>query len=687
MGRLRGNLDLVVRDRIEGWARDDEDPEPSVRLRIWDNGTPIGECVADTFREDLLAAAIGDGRHAFSFQVPGGLSPDIRHLIEVERLDDGAKLDGSPIIFEASAANANFLRSAKPANWRGNLEVVNRRRIEGWAFDDAAPHAPISLIILSNGQVIARVLANRYRSDLESAGMADGRHAFSVIIPGGLSPLTKHVVQLLGESDGCEMPGSPVVIEAAAAFDASLEHVVSAAVGAIADPADRERALVFFAAQSERLLKEGADAEAGRETRLIQRQLERRWGRGGAPPGGTAPVPARLRVLVVDDLVPIPHNDAGSEAILSHMRALQNLGYEVTFVASDALSPTDSASNALEALGIRCCRLPFYASVEEILRRQSDCFDVVYLHRCANAAKYLALARHYAGRARILYSVADLHFLRLMRQAAVEHRPELTSYARSVRQAELVAASLASAVITHSSAEAEILRQAISGINVHVVPWAVRERPTSTSWEDRRDIAFIGSFGHSPNPDAARFLVQQIMPTVWRTDPSIKCLLVGSGLTDAVKRLAAPKIEVLGHVPRLSTVLERVRLTAAPLRFGAGVKGKVLDSLAAGVPCAMSSIAAEGIALPESLSRIVGDDVDAFVGRLFAVYGDPVAWRAASQASLDLIRDQYGERIVMDALKGAIEGQGMATAQYSSARYPLGTGDRSAPDQSGRGHG
>ena len=98
------------------------------------------------------------------------------------------------------------------------------------------------------------------------------------------------------------------------------------------------------------------------------------------------------------------------------------------------------------------------------------------------------------------------------------------------------------------------------------------------------------------------------MPLIWQTDPTIRCTLVGSQMPEAVKHLAQPGVEIVGHVAHSTEVFDRVRLTVAPLRYGAGLKGRVLASLAAGIPCVMTPIAAEGLALPPVLQDYVGLD-------------------------------------------------------------------------------
>ena len=184
-----------------------------------------------------------------------------------------------------------------------------------------------------------------------------------------------------------------------------------------------------------------------------------------------------------------------------------------------------------------CCRAPYYGSIEEVLRRQAGEFDVVYLHRVANAAKYGELARYHNPKARRIYSVADLHHLRFERQASAEDRPELLARSQWLRFIEHVAAVSADAVITHSTQEAEALAKQIPGGKIHTVRWSVPVRPVSRPFAERSGLAFIGGYSHEPNLDAARWLIDEIMPLVRKRKPDIECFLVGSGLPEQIRRL------------------------------------------------------------------------------------------------------------------------------------------------------
>ena len=124
---------------------------------------------------------------------------------------------------------------------------------------------------------------------------------------------------------------------------------------------------------------------------------------------------------------------------------------------------------------------------------------------------------------------------------------------------------------------------------------------------------------------------------------------------------------VLGHVAQLGEVFNRVRLTVAPLRYGAGVKGKVLESFAAGVPCIMSPIAAEGLGLPASLRALVGEDAAALATLICRLHQDVDVHRKSARAGRALIRANHAEAVVTAALRAAIVGRNSAAHSATTA--------------------
>jgi hypothetical protein len=669
-GPLDGFLDGVGAERVSGWAQDRLALDATVRLRVTNNGVVLGEVLARRYRPDLAAAGIGD--HAFELIVPGGLSPAMRHVIDVRRVPDGQALAGSPYVIEAktSAAPRPMSTPQLASPWHGRLDVGTRERISGWVRE-VAFDAPVGVEVLDNGVVLARVLANQMRPDLVEAGIGTGLHGFEIVIPGGLSPLMRHVIEVRREDGGSPLPGSPIVLDPAEGFGAAMQQAVAAAVAELPADGGPTRVVSFMLAQVERLMQRRSDDDGQRRHRDEQRRVRHRFSLPGPSfkPG--------WRALVIDARCPVVGRDAGSAVLLSHIAGLQDLGYVVTLAAADEMAR--GGDPAMRALGVDVGAAPFYGSIEDVLRQQGGSLDLVYLHRVDMASRYLPLARQHAPGARIIYNAADLHHVRLERQAAVEGRPALLETSRRIRAAECVAASQADAVVTHSAAEARWFREAVPSARVHVVPWSVAPRPRRRPFAKRAGVAFIGAYGHAPNLDAAAWLVHDVMPAVWALRPGIECLLVGNEMPVSMRAMRRPGITALGEVGDLSAVFERVRLSVAPMRFGSGVEGKVVDSLAAAVPCVMTPIAAEGIALPPLLSQWVGQSATELAAHIVELHDDPAQNRASALAGIELMTRVFSDTAVRTGLGVALADAGCpnlasdqidATGRGCSIGYP-----------------
>ena len=391
----------------------------------------------------------------------------------MRREASGVEIPGSPIILGPSKPEdsiANLLT--------GSIDVCNSLKISGWVRDNLQPDAAVSLLITRNDELVGRLLANVYRDDLKKAGIGDGRFAFEFNFPQPLAPIETHVIRVMREADGVEIPGSPVTLSVSQSFDAEVEKSLARALDQCGTAEDIPTKIEFLVNQIDRLLQQRADAESTRVDRERYRHLLQRWkSQPSRAETGTAAdvLPGSvLRALVIDDRLPKSDRDAGSTAILSHIRSLQRLGYRVTFVPAIDFSPGAADRAAIEAIGVSCCCAPYYGTVEEVLKRQAGEFDLVYLHRVSNASKYGELVLSHFPRARRIYSVADLHHIRLLRQSEVEDRPELAALSKRLKLAELTAAAFSNAVITHSKNETDLLKSSLPGAAVFTLPWSVK---------------------------------------------------------------------------------------------------------------------------------------------------------------------------------------------------------------------
>jgi O-antigen biosynthesis protein len=127
-----------------------------------------------------------------------------------------------------------------------------------------------------------------------------------------------------------------------------------------------------------------------------------------------------------------------------------------------------------------------------------------------------------------------------------------------------------------------------------------------------------------------------------------------------------PRVELLGHVPDLATVYARGRLAIAPLRFGAGIKGKVLEAFAAGVACVMTPVAAEGLPLLGIASTAVGEGAKALADLLCQLHGDADRAAAIGRAGNEMLRRAFSENCVVNALASALDPLSLPDLEYSS---------------------
>ena len=563
-----------------------------------------------------------DSRGMFHNAAEHDGAPTARWRFCAPRLESGPRLEA---IRARIDARAGLAPTTAAGLLEGFLDPPAADRIDGWARDSGAH--PVLLEVLVDGGIVARVPADQFREDLHAAGIGDGRHGFSVSLPTPLSPDRRHEITVRRVADGTLLPGAPQVLEPVAVPDtlAVTRRMIAAAVDRATDPA-----------QAAALLAGLREASA----RLRARQH--------APAAG-----AGRRALVIDARLPRPDRDAGSVALVSHIEAMHALGWTVDAIGADEPALTPEATAPLATLGVQALGLPELASVEELLRAAPERYDLIYLHRLAQAEAYAWLARRLQPRARILYNVADLHHLRLERQARIAGDLGLMAEARALRTRELAAMRAADAVLTHSAEEATYLAREAPGARVHVVPWSQPGRPVSLSFAARRGMALIGAPSHAPNADAARWLREEIMPRVWAEAPEIPCYLVGEGWAAHWPADADPRIQVLGPLARLDGLFEMIRLTVAPLRFGAGIKGKVLASLAAGLPCAMTPVAAEGLKLSPVLRGLVAEDAAGLATLILRLHAEAPA-AALREGGMAMVARQFGPAAVRRAMAAAL---------------------------------
>jgi glycosyltransferase involved in cell wall biosynthesis len=194
-----------------------------------------------------------------------------------------------------------------------------------------------------------------------------------------------------------------------------------------------------------------------------------------------------------------------------------------------------------------------------------------------------------------------------------------------------------------------------------------RARPAA----GRTGVLFVGGFHHAPNLDAVLWFGREIWPAVAAAVPGTMLTIVGADPPADVEALAGPTVAVAGALPdaELAERLASVRVTVAPLRYGAGTKGKIATSLCHGVPCVATTTAIEGMGLTPWEDVLVADDPPGFVAAIARLHADDAVWLRVSDAGLRLARARFDVaqvrrqvRDVLAALGFAFSGPGQAEA-------------------------
>jgi GT2 family glycosyltransferase/SAM-dependent methyltransferase len=342
-------------------------------------------------------------------------------------------------------------------------------------------------------------------------------------------------------------------------------------------------------------------------------------------------------VLVVDHRMPMWDRESGALRMRGILQALVELGCHVTFLPDNQL-PMQPYTRELQRIGVEVLYgIEIPADVVRIMPSLSH----VILSRPTVGPRWLPVVREHAPQALVIYDTVDLHWLREARRAALaagSDRGELvlTPNAIAMRELELglIRASDLTLVVTEN--ERAQVHADVPGAVVEVVPNvnAVRERVPPAA--GRAGVLFVGGFEHPPNVDAALTLVRDVMPLVWARRPDVEVTIVGSDPPPEVSALASPRVRVAGWVPDLEPLLDAARLLLAPLTYGAGLKGKVTQALAAGLPVVTTPVGSEGLDAADGVQMLIAPDASGLAERVLRAVSDDVLWHALSQAGQEL---------------------------------------------------
>jgi glycosyltransferase involved in cell wall biosynthesis len=343
---------------------------------------------------------------------------------------------------------------------------------------------------------------------------------------------------------------------------------------------------------------------------------------------------ATRRVLVIDHCTPTPNQDAGSVTTFNLMLLLREMGFQVTFIPEDNFLYMPEYTTALQRVGIEVLYAPYVTNVEQHLKACGDRYDLALLFRPGVVERHVKAIRKLCPKAKVLFHTVDLHYLRMSREAELQSDQAKQKAADEMKQRELAVIRASDASIVHSTAEFELLRPELPDVKLHVFPLIMDILGTSKVFIERRDVVFVGGYQHMPNVDAVQYFAEEIMPLLRKKLAGVRFYAVGSKPPVEIQALASEDIIITGFVEDLTPLLDKMRVSVAPLRYGAGIKGKIGTAMAAGLPVVATSLAAEGMLLTDGENILVADGTEVFAQAITEIYQDEALWHCISQNGL-----------------------------------------------------
>jgi glycosyltransferase involved in cell wall biosynthesis len=363
-------------------------------------------------------------------------------------------------------------------------------------------------------------------------------------------------------------------------------------------------------------------------------------------------------VLVLGHWLPAMDQSAGGLRTYNIFQILREQGYSVVFGADreklehvwlfgskDQLTKYEVQ---FERLNIRV----LYGSkaILRDLHEKGYEYRFVVLSYPEVAYRYFCYVRAYAINAKVIYDPVDLHWLRMERESGIKNDYLLRQQSENYRQMERFNATAADMVFAVTQEEKSQILKDVNDAKVEVIPTIHDCIDKVNPLTGRKNLLFVAHYAHSPNEDAVSYFVKEIFPLIRQDLPGVVFYMVGSHMTDTVRALASQDVIAAGYVPDLIPYFEGCRVFVAPLRYGAGIKGKIAQSAGLGLPVVTTSIGAEGMDLIDGRHVLIADSPAAFASAVVRLYTDDRLWEDISQNGLLHIKSNFSKAVVQTKL-------------------------------------
>jgi GT2 family glycosyltransferase len=356
------------------------------------------------------------------------------------------------------------------------------------------------------------------------------------------------------------------------------------------------------------------------------------------------------------DIIPEHDRDSGSNRLKEIISAFVNLDFHVSIIKENNFIENEY-NEYYQRMGVNVFyEFKKHKNYKNFITKQRLNSSIVWFYGPHVFIKYYNSAKKYFPNAKLVYDMVDIHHLRFERAIEFDSKNKrIKKEAEKSKKIEIKSSNLADYVITISNFENQYMKQfcedkkLLTISNIHYIK--VRKEDL-ISFNERADLLFIGSI-HAPNIDALYFLHNEIMPIVWKKLPNVNVNIIGN-VNEKINDIIHEKFIFHGYVPNIEDFFNSNKLMIAPLRYGAGVKGKVGQSFEYYLPVITTTIGGEGMNLINKQNALIEDSASGFANAIIELYSNEELWLKLhhnSEKSLAPFSKEHLKKIILQLNK------------------------------------
>jgi GT2 family glycosyltransferase len=355
----------------------------------------------------------------------------------------------------------------------------------------------------------------------------------------------------------------------------------------------------------------------------------------------------RPGLLICDDRIPTPDRDAGSARMFFILKSLARWSRPVFVSTSKPEWP--EYEKRLWQVGVETANA---AGLGRLLKNRK--YQTAVVSRPEVAEVLIPWLRRHDPNMKIVFDMVDTHFIRLEREYAISGEAHTAREAKRYRKLETRMARLSNLIWCASSEDKRVMEREVPGKRIEVIPTIHELHGRGKPFEERADLLFVGNLAHRPNSDGIHFLMKDIFPLIQASLPNVKLHIVGDNASPEILAYASDSVRVTGYVADIGPLFENCRVFVAPVRFGAGIKGKVGEAMSYGVPVVTTAMGAEGFSLENEANAMIAETPADFAAAVTRLYSEKPLWQTLAENSHRHIEQHFTPEIIARMINQSI---------------------------------